>query len=84
MITLENSIIVLGSVGEWEWSRFSFDTENNCFIEEKFEEEYLDTGTKFKGSHIVTAKYIYDAFTKHKNALGITNLLKYVDRSQLE
>lgn len=79
---MEDNKILLGKVGEWTWYKFYFDKENNCFIEEKYHEEYLDTGTIFEGSKTVTAQYVYKKFVENKNADGITNLLKYIDDSE--
>lgn len=80
---MDSNKIFLGKVGEWIWYKFYFDKENNCFIEEKYHEEYLETGTVFEGSKTVTARYVYKAFIENMNTDGITNLLKYIDSSEL-
>lgn len=80
---MEEGKIFLGKVGEWIWYNFYFDRENDCFIEEKYHEEYLDTGTVFEGTKPVTAQHIYKAFIEDMNTDGITNLLKYADESEL-
>ena len=80
---MQNSKILLGKVGEWTWYKFYFDRENNCFIEEKYHEEYLDTGTVFEGSNVVTAQYVYNTFVEYMNTDGITNLLECIDNFEL-
>lgn len=75
--------ILLGKVGEWIWYKFYFDKENNCFIKEKYHEEYLDTGTVFDGSDIVTAEYVYNTFVEYMNADGITKLLECITNFEL-
>ena len=80
---MEDNRILLGRVGEWIWYKYYFDKANDCFVEEKYHEEYLDTGTVFEGSNIVTAQYIYRVFVENRNADGITNLLKYAKETEL-
>ena len=80
---MEDNRILLGRVGEWIWYKYYFDKANDCFVEEKYHEEYLDTGTVFEGSNIVTAQYIYRVFAENRNADGITNLLKYANETEL-
>lgn len=80
---MEENRILLGRVGEWIWYQYLFDKENNCFVEEKYHEEYLDTGTVFEGSKTVTAQYVYKTFVDNANTEGIANLLKYIDESEL-
>ena len=75
--------ILLGKVGEWIWYKFYFDKENNCFIEEKYHEEYIDTGTVFESSDTVTAEHVYKTFVEYMNTDGITNLLKCIDNFEL-
>lgn len=80
---MEDNKVLLGRVGEWVWYKYYYDKNNNCFIEEKYHEEYLDTGTVFDASAIVSARYVYEAFDKYKNADGKINLLKYADEAEL-
>lgn len=81
---MENNKILLGEVGDWEFSEYYYDKENNEFIEEKYHYEYLDTGTVFDDSEIVSPQQIYDSFVAHMNASGIDNLLKYCDENQIQ
>lgn len=80
---MENSKILLGKVGEWILYEFYFDRENNCFIEEKYHHEYLDTGTVLDDSNVVSAQQVYMAFIEYMNTDGITNLIKYADDFEL-
>lgn len=80
---MENSKILLGKVGEWIFYKFYFDRENNCFIEEKYHHEYLDTGTVLDDSNVVSAQQVYMAFIEYMNTDGITNLIKYADDFEL-
>lgn len=80
---MENSKILLGEVGEWILYKFYFDRENNCFIEEKYHHEYLDTGTVLDDSNVVSAQQVYMAFIEYMNTDGITNLIKYADDFEL-
>lgn len=80
---MDNNEILLGKVGEWIFYKYFFDKTNNCFIEEKYHYEYLDTGTILDASNIVTAQHVYGAFVEYMNTDGITNLLKYVDNFEL-
>lgn len=66
---MEDSKIFLGRVGEWIWYKYYFDKTNNCFIEEKYHEEYLDTGTIFEGTTTVTAQYIYKVLLRIRTLL---------------
>ena len=77
--TMEDSKILLGKVGEWIWYKYYYDKENDCFTEEKYHEEYLDTGTVFEGSNTVSAQYVYKMFVEHMNTEGITNFLKCIE-----
>ena len=54
--------IYLGSVGDWFFSEYYFDKVNNEFIEEKYHHEYLDTGTVFDGSYVVSLQQISELF----------------------
>ena len=75
---MEDNKILLGKVGEWIFYKYYFDKENNCFIEEKYHHEYLDTGTVLDDSNIVPAEQVYIAFVEYMNTDGITNLLECV------
>lgn len=79
---MENSKVLLGKVGEWFYSEYYFDKDNNCFIEEKYHYEYLDTGTVFDGSSVVSPQQVYIAFAEAMNADGINALLEYCDNIQ--
>ena len=74
--------IFLGKIGEWSWSKFYFDKENNNFVEEKYHEEYLDTGTVFDGASVVLPQQIYAQFAEELNFNGIAALLECVDTLQ--
>ena len=80
---MEDNKILLGKTGEWFWSKFYFDKGSNCFVEEKYHEEYLDTGTIFESSNIVTAEHVYNTFVEYMNTDGITNLLECIDHFEL-
>ena len=80
---MQNNKVLLGVVGEWERSKYYFDKENNVFLEEKYHDEYLDTGTFFDGSEVVSPQHIYNSFIEHMNVPGIENLLKYCDEKKL-
>lgn len=75
---MEDRKILLGKVGEWIWYKYYYDKENDCLIEEKYHEEYLDSGTVFEGSSSVSAQYVYKTFVEYMDTEGITNLLKYI------
>lgn len=72
---MENNRIFLGKVGKWFWSNFYFDKETGSFTEEKYHEEYLDTGTVFDGAFVVLPQHIYASFVEELNFDGIAALL---------
>ena len=76
---MDKSRVFLAEIGEWIWYEFYFDLENNCFIEKRYHEEYLDTGTIFEGSRAVTAEYVYKKFVEHTQTEAIDKMLEYVD-----
>ena len=76
--------ILLGKIGEWSWSKFYFDKGNNCFIEEKYHEEHLDTGTVFDGASVILPQQVYANFVEDLNFNGITALLDCIDNLQLQ
>ena len=81
---MEDNRIFLGKVGEWSWSKFYFDKENNCFVEEKYHEEYLDTGTVFDGASVISPQQVYANFVEELNFNGIAALLDCFDNQQLQ
>ena len=78
-----NTMILLGEIGEWIFYKYYFDKENNCFIEEKYHHEYLDTGTVLDDSNIVSAQQVYIAFVEDMNTDGINALLKCCNNIEL-
>ena len=81
---MDDGRILLGKVGEWFWSKFYFDTKDNSFVEEKYREEWVDTGTIYLGDSVVTAQHVYEAFVEAANTEGIKKLLEFCDENEIQ
>lgn len=81
---MENNRIFLGKVGKWFWSNFYFDKETGAFTEEKYHEEYLDTGTVFDGAFVVLPQHVYASFVEELNFDGVAALMDCLKDQQLQ
>ena len=77
-MSLKTEKVHLGRVGQWDRSEFYFDPKSNCFVEEKYQEEYLDTGTIYKGATPVSPLDIYVRFVQEQKFNSIYTLLECV------
>lgn len=68
------SITTLG--GGWQHSDVYYDTKRDCFIEEQYHEEYLDTGTVCDGCVTLTDEYLWAELVSGCNEKGIEEYLK--------
>lgn len=60
----------------WTWSKIYFDAEKDSFIEERYHEEYLDTGTICDGDDPISDQELWDRMVKEVNEEGINEFLK--------
>ena len=61
----------------WNDSYFYYDNENDRFIESRYHEEYLDTGTVFEGYFVVSDEYLWNRLVKNCNENGMKTFMKY-------
>ena len=61
----------------WTHSDVYYDAENNQFIEERYHEEYLDTGTVCDGCFSISDEELWDKLVTHCNEEGMSTYLKY-------
>lgn len=61
---------------EWFWSNVYYDPERDCFLEECYHEEYLDTGTIFDGWFLIADQDLWAQLQKENNDAGIGEYLK--------
>lgn len=52
---------------EWQYSIFYFDSENNIFLEERYHEEYLDTGTVCDGISVIEDSIVWRTIVREAN-----------------
>lgn len=70
--------------GNWEHSDVYYDAENDCFIEERYHEEYLDTGTVCDGCFPLPDSMLWDKLVKTCNEEGMSTYLKIRKQSPLQ
>lgn len=61
----------------WTHSYIYYDAENDQFIEERYHEEYLDTGTVYDGCYIIPDGYLWKELVRTCNEEGMATYLKY-------
>lgn len=61
---------------EWTWSKIYYDSEKDCFIEEKYHEEYVDTGTICDGTFLISDNELWDILVKEANEQGMATYIK--------
>lgn len=70
-----HEITTLG--GGWQHSDIYYDSQKDCFVEESYHEEYLDTGTVCDGCENITDEYLWAALISACNEKGIERYLKF-------
>ena len=67
----------IGKIGkEWFWSNVYYDVENDRFLEERYHEEYLDTGTVCDGWFSIADQDLWNQLLKEKNDAGMAEYLQ--------
>ena len=61
----------------WTHSDIYYDAENDQFVEERYHEEYLDTGTVCDGCYIIPDRYFWKELVRTCNEEGMAAYLKY-------
>lgn len=61
----------------WTHSDIYYDVANAQFIEERYHEEYLDTGTVCDGCFIISDGDLWGELVRTCNEKGMTTYLKY-------
>lgn len=78
------SITTITLRGGWEHSDVYYDAENDCFIEERYHEEYLDTGTVCDGCFPLTDSMLWDQLVETCNEEGMSAYLKIRKQSPMK
>ncbi len=60
----------------WMWSKIYFDEETDGFVEERYYEEYLDTGTVCDGVKPVSDEELWERVVKEGNETSAKEFLK--------
>ncbi len=60
----------------WTWSKIYFDLSSNAFIEERYHEEYLDTGTICDGESPIDDVELWERIIKEVNEEGVSHFIK--------
>lgn len=60
----------------WTWSKVYYDKSRDSFIEEKYHEEYLDTGTICDGEFPITDEELWKRIVEEANETGASEYLK--------
>ena len=68
-------IIIIGE--RWAHSCIYYDSANDQFIEERYHEEYLDTGTVCDGCYIISDGYLWKKLVRTCDEEGMATYLKY-------
>lgn len=63
--------------GMWAHSDIYYDAENDQFVEERYHEEYLDTGTVCDGCYVISDGYLWNELVRTCNEEGMVAYLKY-------
>ncbi|MBQ9967814.1 MAG: hypothetical protein IJO88_03730 [Oscillospiraceae bacterium] len=72
----------LFQLGEgWAWSKIYFDEATDGFVEERYHEEYLDTGTVCDGAKPISDVALWERVVKDDNEDGIDAFLKIRGRA---
>lgn len=61
---------------EWFWSKVYYDPEQDRFLEERYHEEYLDTGTVCDGWFSIADQDLWAQLQKENNIAGVAAYLK--------
>lgn len=61
----------------WTHSDIYYDAENDQFVEERYHEEYLDTGTVCDGCYVISDGYLWKELVRTCNEEGMKAYLKY-------
>lgn len=61
----------------WTHSDIYYDAENDQFVEERYHEEYLDTGTVCDGCYVISDGYLWKELVRTCNEEGLEAYLNY-------
>lgn len=67
----------------WTHSDVYYDADNDRFVEERYHEEYLDTGTVCDGCFLISNEEIWDKLVKHCDEDGMEVYLQYRDHAPI-
>lgn len=67
----------------WTWSKIYYDKSNDSFIEEKYHEEYLDTGTICDGEFPISEEDLWKRIVEEANEKGASEYLNIRGKSPM-